>query len=54
MKALGWILLIVGVVSAAGAWSYGYGLVGAVTMLIVAAIGAWLVFFKKDGGSMPM
>ena len=53
MKVLGWVLLVVGLVSAAAAYSYGYGAAGVVTMLVVAAVGAWLAFLKKDGGSMP-
>jgi len=47
MKILGWVLLIGGLISAAGAWQYGYGLVGAMSMLVVAGVGAWLAFFNK-------
>ena len=52
MKILGWVLLVVGLVGAAGAYSYGYGLTGTVVMLIVAVVGAWLAFFQKGTSSM--
>ena len=48
MKIFGWVLLIGGLVSTAGAWQYGFGATGVIIMLIIAAIGAWLAFRGED------
>ena len=53
MKILGWVLLVGGLIGAAGAYSYGYGAAGVVTMLVVAAVGAWLTFFRKADSGTP-
>jgi hypothetical protein len=48
MKILGWVLLVVGLIGAVVAWQSGYGLTGTITMLVVAAIGAWLAFRGEE------
>ena len=53
MKTLGWVLLVGGLVLAAGSYFYDYGGTTAqVVLVVVAAVGLWLAL-KKDGGQMP-
>ncbi len=51
MKTIGWVLLVVGLIAAAGAWQYGYGATWVIITLIVAAVGAWLAFWQGAGGA---
>ncbi len=54
MKILGWVLLVGGLIAAGGAYQYSYGgTAGIAVMVVVAAVGLWLVL-KKDDGMPPM
>ncbi len=52
-KTIGWVLLIVGILGALGVYSYGYGTTWAMILIIVALIGAWMTFFRDNGGQQP-
>ena len=52
-KTIGWVLLVVGLLAAYGAYSYDYGWVGIVVALIVALIGAWIAFSSTGQSSQP-
>ena len=54
MKTLGWVLLIVGLLGLLASWAYGYGTMMTIVMLVVAIVGGWLVYAKKQGGSPAM
>ncbi len=51
MKALGWVLLVVGLLGIVGSWMYAWGMTMTIVMLVVAVIGAWLAFSKGQSGS---
>jgi hypothetical protein len=53
MKALSWILLILGVIGAWLGFVSGYGMLFGVISVIVALIGLWMVM-KKGGSMMQM
>lgn len=52
-KTIGWVLLVVGVLGALGSYSYSYGTVWTVILIIVALAGAWMAFFNGNGGQSP-
>jgi hypothetical protein len=53
MKALGWILLILGIIGVWLGFISGYGALFGIVSLIVALIGLWMVM-KKGSSMMPM
>jgi hypothetical protein len=52
-KILGWALIVIGLVSVWGSWSYGYGIEAQITMVVVAAVGLWLVLKNKSASTPP-
>jgi len=52
-KILGWALIIIGLVSVWGSWSYGYGIEAQITMVVVAAVGLWIVLKNKSASIPP-
>jgi hypothetical protein len=50
-KILGWALIVIGLVSIWGSWSYGYGIEAQITMAVVAAVGLWLVLKNKSAST---
>jgi len=51
MKSLGWVLLVAGLLGIVGSWMYAWGTMMLVVMVVVAIAGAWMVFFKGQGGA---
>ena len=49
-KTVGWVLLIVGVVGAIWSYMSVWGMTWTVILIIIALIGAWMTFFRNDGG----